>query len=48
MAASLKMTSFGLLHHVVWQQFTSVSEVLAAFIAMAMSDHPDDGGSKHL
>jgi hypothetical protein len=39
----MKMLSFGLLRHVVWQKITDVSEVLAAFIIS-----PDDGSSKHL
>jgi hypothetical protein len=32
----------------VWQTFTDVSEVLAASIIRAMSDRPDNRGSKHL
>jgi hypothetical protein len=37
-----------LLFSVIRQTFTDVSEVLAASIIRAMSDHPDDGGRKHL
>jgi hypothetical protein len=39
----------GLLHHVVWHKFTSVSDVLAVSIVRVIStNHPDVGGSKHL
>jgi hypothetical protein len=46
-AVSMKMNWVaGLLHHVVWQKFTIVSEVLAASIIRVMS--PYDGGSQCL
>jgi hypothetical protein len=43
----LKMTSSGMLCHVVWQKFTDVSEVLATSIIRAMAMSPyEEAASK--
>jgi hypothetical protein len=42
----MKVTVFSMMHHVVSQKFTHVSEVLTASIMKMMS--PDGGGNQYL
>jgi hypothetical protein len=45
---SWRRLSSRLLHHVAWEKFTGVSEVLVAcVIRVIIHSCPDDGGSKH-